>query len=125
MKKMLLLLITVACLIRSSAQNRDVIGTVTDETGKPLAGATVTIKGTNITATTDDKGNFHLNTGNTLKPVLTISFVGYDNYEYSYKGSGNATIALHQDARTLGDVIVIGYGVQRKRDVTGATAEVK
>lgn len=122
---MLLLLLTVASLLRSSAQNQAVTGKVTDETGKPLAGATVTIKGTNISATTDESGAFHLNTGNQVRPVFAISFVGYENIEYTYKGKSNFTLTLHQDARTLGDVIVIGYGVQRKRDVTGATSTVK
>ncbi|HLZ86139.1 MAG TPA: SusC/RagA family TonB-linked outer membrane protein, partial [Puia sp.] len=127
MKKMLLLLLFVASLWRSSAQGQMILvnGKVTDETGKPLAGATVTIKGTNISATTDETGVFHINTGNIVKPVFTISFVGYESFDYSYKGNPNFSIALHQDTRTLGDVIVIGYGVQRKRDVTGATAEVK
>jgi TonB-linked SusC/RagA family outer membrane protein len=127
MKKMLLLLLMVASLLRSSAQGptTPVTGKVTDETGKPLAGATVTLKGTNLSATTDETGAFHLNTGNQTRPVFSVSFVGYENMDYAYRGNPNFTIALHQDARTLGDVIVIGYGVQRKRDVTGATSEVK
>jgi len=122
---LLLLLLTVACLLRSSAQNQSVSGKITDESGKPLAGATVTIKGTNLSATTGDNGVFQINTGNSIKPVFTISFVGYESFDYTYKGNNNFTIALHQDTRTLGDVIVIGYGVQRKRDVTGATSTVK
>ncbi|GGA97246.1 SusC/RagA family TonB-linked outer membrane protein [Puia dinghuensis] len=125
MKKMLLLLLLIASLLRSSAQNQAISGKVTDEAGKPLAGATVTIKGTTLSATTDENGIFHINTGPQIKPVFTISFVGYESFDYTYKGNSNFTISLHQDTRTLGDVIVIGYGEQRKRDVTGATVTVK
>ena len=125
MKKCLLLLLLALSLLRTNAQDKTVKGTVTDEAGKPLAGATVTIKGTNISSSTDANGNFSINTGNVLNPVFTVSFVGYENQDYTFKGRSGFSVSLHQDARTLGDVIVVGYGVQRKRDVTGATSEVK
>jgi TonB-linked SusC/RagA family outer membrane protein len=125
MKKCLLLLLLALSLLRSNAQDKTIRGKITDEAGKPLAGATVTIKGTNLSATTDEKGYFTINSGNTIKPVFSISFVGYESYDYTYKGNSGFTVTLHQDSKTLGDVIVIGYGVQRKRDVTGATSEVK
>ena len=125
MKKCLLLLALALSMLVTHAQNQTVRGKITDEAGKPLAGASVTIKGTNLSTSTDAKGNFQLSAGNVLKPVLTVSFVGYESYDYAYKGNSGFAVQLHQDARTLGDVIVIGYGVQRKRDVTGATSEVK
>ncbi len=125
MKKCLLLLLLALSLLRSHAQDKIVRGKVTDESGKPLTGATVTIKGTNLTAATDNDGTFSINTGSVQKPVFTISYVGMESQDYTYKGSSAFTIQLHVDNRTLGDVIVVGYGVQRKRDVTGATAEVK
>ncbi len=125
MKKFLLLLLLALNLLRSNAQDQTIRGKITDEAGKPLAGATVTIKGTNLSATTDEKGNFQLNSGNTIRPVFTISFVGYESFDYTYRGNSGFTVQLHQDTKTLGDVIVIGYGNQRKRDVTGATSEVK
>lgn len=125
MKKCLLLLLLALSLLRTNAQDKTVKGTVSDETGKPLAGATVTIKGANISSVTNAEGVFTINTGNVINPVFIISFVGYENQEYTFKGHSGFTVALHQDSRALGDVIVVGYGVQRKRDVTGATAEVK
>ena len=125
MKKCLLLLLLALSLLRTHAQDKTVRGKVTDESGKPLAGATVTIKGTNLTAATDNDGNFQINTGNVIRPVFTVSFVGFENQDYTYKGNSGFTIHLAVDAKSLGDVIVVGYGVQRKRDVTGATAEVK
>jgi TonB-dependent starch-binding outer membrane protein SusC len=125
MKKCLLLLLLALSLLRTNAQDQTVRGKITDDAGKPLAGATVTIRGTNLSATTDLNGNFQLNTGNVVKPVFTITYVGYESFDYAYKGNGAFTVQLHQDSKTLGDVIVVGYGVQRKRDVTGATSEVK
>src|SRR6185312_1578867 len=125
MKKCLLLLLLALSLLRTNAQDKTVKGTVSDETGKPLAGATVTIKSTNISSATNAEGVFTINTGNVINPVFIISFVGYENQEYTFKGHSGFTVALHQDSRALGDVIVVGYGVQQKRDVTGATAEVK
>ena len=112
-------------LLRTHAQNQTVRGKVTGQNGQPLAGATVTLKGTNLSTSTDEKGNFQLATGNLLKPVFTVSFVGYESQDFTYKGRQGFTIQLVQDVRSLGDVIVVGYGVQRKRDVTGATSEVK
>lgn len=125
MKKCLLLLLLALSLLRTNAQDQTVRGKITDDAGRPLSGATVTIKGTNISATADQNGNFEINTGNVTKPVFTVSFVGYESFDYGYKGKSGFTVRLQQDTKTLGDVIVVGYGVQRKRDVTGATSEVK
>ncbi|HEV2479082.1 MAG TPA: TonB-dependent receptor [Puia sp.] len=125
MKKCLLLLLLALSLLRTNAQDQTVRGKITDDAGKPLAGATVTIKGTNISATADQNGDFQINTGNVIKPVFTVSFVGYESFDYGYKGKSGFTVQLHQDTKTLGDVIVVGYGVARKRDVTGSTSEVK
>ena len=124
MKKCLLLLVLALCVLVTHAQNQTVRGKVTGPNGQPLAGASVTIKGTNLSTTTDENGNFQLSAGNVLKPVVTVTFIGFESQDYTYKGK-SFTVQLNQDARTLGDVIVVGYGVQRKRDVTGATSEVK
>src|ERR1700761_2344294 len=125
MKKSLLLLLLALSLLRTYAQDQTVRGTITDESGKALPGATITIRGTNISATTDQEGNFQINTGSVVKPVFTISYVGYESFDYTFKGKSGFTVQLHPDPKALGDVIVVGYGVQRKRDVTGATSEVK
>jgi TonB-linked SusC/RagA family outer membrane protein len=125
MKKMLLLLLLACGLVQGYAQEKSVKGKVTDEANKPLAGATVTLKGTTVTTTTDESGNFQINTGTQVRPVLVITFVGFLNEEYVIKGRTDFMIHLQQDPRTLGDVIVVGYGTQRKRDVTGATATIK
>jgi hypothetical protein len=103
----------------------DIHGRILNENGEPLAGATVVVKGTTITSQTDEQGNFHINTGEQLKPVLQISFVGYLTEEYPLRGRDNFTIKLRQDIRSLSDIVIVGYGEQRKRDVTGAISTVK
>ena len=125
MKKILLLLLLAAGLNKGNAQGQLVKGTITDENNNPLSGATVTIKGTTLTTSTDESGNFQINTGSQLNPVLVATYVGYLNEEYPVKGRSNITVRLQQDSRTLGDVVVVGYGVQRKRDITGASSSVK
>lgn len=126
MKKLLLWLLLASGLIGANAQDQLVKGKITDEKGSPLGGATVTVKGTSSSATTDDHGNFQISTGNLLKPVLTVSFVGFESQDYTIKGGRTGfTIQLLQDVKSLGDVVVVGYGVQRKRDITGATSQIK
>src|SRR5258708_6508607 len=83
----------------------DIHGRILNENGEPLAGATVAIKGTTITSLTDEQGNFHINTGDQLKPILQISFVGYLTEEYPLRGRDNFTIKLRQDIRSVGDVV--------------------
>jgi TonB-linked SusC/RagA family outer membrane protein len=124
MKKMLLLLLLSFGLLQGYSQGKLIKGRVTDENNKPLAGATVTLKGTTINALTDEGGNFQINTGDQVSPVLVVTFVGYTNEDFNIKGRTGFTIRMQQDIHALGDVVVVGYGVQRKRDVTGSTATV-
>ena len=125
MKRCLLLLVLTLGLIRGYSQDPIIKGKVTDEEGRPLVGATVTIKGTNVSSTTDVQGNFQIATGGRLKPVLIVSYVGYTNSEVAARPGGVFSVNLQPDSKALNDVIVVGYGTQRKRDVTGATATVK
>ena len=100
----------------------DVTGTVTDVRNAPLAGATVTIKGTRTSTVTDQNGKF------TLKnvpdnAVLQISFSGYLTEEVSAKSA--AKVSMREQVNQLTDVVVIGYGTAKKKDLTGAVAQVK
>ena len=130
MDRVVLIQLTRAIRIEDSIRSAlhplaDVHGRILNENGDPLAGATVVIKGTTITALTDDQGNFHINTGEQVNPIIQITFVGYLVEEYPLRGRDNFTIKLRQDIRSLGDVVIVGYGEQRKRDVTGAISTVK
>jgi TonB-linked SusC/RagA family outer membrane protein len=125
MKKVLLLLLVVIGLTRANAQGQLVKGKIMDENNKPLVGATVTLKGTTVTTSTDESGTFQINTGTQTSPVLVVSFVGYLNQEYPVRGRTGFTITLQPDTHTLGDVVVVGYGTQKKSDITGASSSIK
>ncbi len=125
MKLHILLLLFTLGLLRVYSQDQVIKGKVTDEEGRPLVGATVAIKNTNISTTTDVSGNFQISSGGQLKPILVVSYVGYANSELAARPGGAFTVSLRQDAKALNDVVVVGYGTQRKRDVTGSTATVR
>jgi TonB-linked SusC/RagA family outer membrane protein len=124
MKKLLLLPLFLLVLFQAFAQTRVIKGRIADESDKPLNGATVNIKGTTVTTTTDAAGNFEISTDR-VHPVLAISFVGYEQLEYGFTEGVNPAIRLKLINQSLNDVVVVGYGTQQKKDVTGAIARVK
>ncbi|HSZ33332.1 MAG TPA: TonB-dependent receptor [Puia sp.] len=126
MKKLpLLLLLVFGLSFNGFSQNRLIKGKVTDDHGKPLAGASINIKNTATSTLTDSSGNFELPFSGNAKAQLVVTFVGFLNTELSI-GTGNYfDVQLKHNAQTLNDVIVVGYGTQRKKDVTGAISSVK
>ena len=122
MKKLLILSVLLTCWLASYGQQ--VSGTITDgDLGDPLIGATILEKGTDNGTITDFDGNFVLDVS-TDNPVLEISFIGYATQEVTYDGTP-ISISLLEDSETLDEVVVVGYGVQKKKVVTGAIAKVK
>ncbi len=103
-------------------QSKTVTGTVSDA-GGPVIGATIMEKGTSNGTVTDLDGNFSLN----VQPgaTIVISYIGYKTQEIVVGNQSNFTIDLTEDADVLEEVVVVGYGVQKKKLVTGATVEVK
>ena len=99
-------------------------GTVVDEMGTPLPGATVLEKGTTNGTTTDFDGNFNIELSNT-NAILQVSYLGYTTQEVTLNGRTIVNVQLEPDATQLEDVVVVGYGTQRRSDVTGAIASVK
>lgn len=99
-----------------------IAGVVTDETGSPLPGATVLEKGTTNGTTTDFDGNFTINTGEDA--ILEISYLGYSTQEVAVNGLTSVSVQMSPDATQLEDVVVVGYGTQKKSDVTGSIASV-
>ncbi len=124
-KKLLLLLCTVLCSLTVFAQQVNVKGVVYDPTGDTVPGASVYVKdNTTIGTITDIDGNFSLNAK--VGDVLVISFVGYDQAEVKVTaGNPKLTVNLKDNAKFLDEVVVVGYGVQKKKLVTGATVQVK
>ena len=107
----------------ASAQTKTVSGKVTDTKGDPVPSATVTVKGTRTSTSTGNDGAFQLAVP-TNATTLVISSVGYTSTEVSITGDVvNATLDIANEA--LNEVVVIGYGTQRKRDLTGAVTSVK
>lgn len=105
-------------------QGREISGRVTDEKGNPIANASVTVKGRSSGTTTNDDGLFKLTIGEGDK-TLVFSFVGYKTLEYDLTASNSVAITLSAANEQLSDVVVVGYGTQRKVTVTGAVAAVK
>jgi TonB-linked SusC/RagA family outer membrane protein len=124
MKRLLLqLLLLLFGFTMAQAQQTPIKGRVTDENGTPIPGATVTVKNTRISVTADAGGNFSIDPGNRAKPILVITSVGYGTMEVA--AASGITITLKTESRILNDVVVVGYGTQRKRDVTGSISSVK
>jgi TonB-linked SusC/RagA family outer membrane protein len=110
-------------LAAAQQATRRITGVIHDESGIPVIGANVLVKGTTIGTTTDIDGNFTLDVPQDA--VLQISYIGYLNQEISIKNQASLLIALHEDTQSLDEVVVVGYGVQKKRDLTGAVSSVK
>ncbi|MDO4163397.1 MAG: TonB-dependent receptor [Bacteroides sp.] len=106
-----------------SAQNKTVSGTVIDGTGEPVIGASILVKGTTNGVITDLDGHFTLSNV-PANGVIQVSFVGYQTQEVPVAGKSNLQVTLQEDSEMLDEVVVVGYGVQKKSDVTGAMARV-
>lgn len=104
-----------------SAQNR-LTGTVVDESGEPVIGASVLVQGTSTGSVTDLDGHFTIPSV-PGKGTLVISYVGFKTQKVPL-GQSSYTITLKEDHEQLDEVVVVGYGVQRKSDVTGALAHI-
>ena len=104
-----------------SQQQKSLKGTVNDVLG-PVAGASVVVKGTTNGTVTDMDGNFVLEVNN--GDVLQISFIGYVTQEIKYTGQATLTVNLMEDTQKLEEVVVVGYGTQKKVNMTGAVAQI-
>jgi len=110
----------------ASAQNHTLTGNVSSKsTNQPLSGATVSVKGDKTATTTDNSGNFTLSVPVSAK-FLVISYIGMANQEITIPASGAISVQLEQTAASkLDEVVVVGYGTQKKSVVTGAISGVK
>ncbi len=124
-KKNLLFIFLLCISMAANAQERTVTGTVSgDGDGKPLAGVSVTVKGTTTGATTNADGSYSIKVP-AANGSLLFSFVGYISQEIVLKKQTSLNVVLSGSNKSLDDVIVIGYGTQKKRDLTGAVSSVK
>ncbi len=102
------------------AQGQVVKGTVTDRSGEPIIGATVTEKGTKNATVTDFNGNFSLHAGSNA--TLTFSYIGMKTQDV--KASANMKVTMEDDVNGIDEIVVIGYGTTRRKDITGSVASV-
>ena len=111
------------CLFPMGALAQNVVkGTVNDEAGEPIIGATVKVKGSNAGSITDFDGKFSVDAASNA--TLTVSYVGYLTQDVKVAGKNNLTIVLKEDAQMLNDVVVIGYGTMKKSDISGSVATI-
>ena len=124
MQKLVIFFTTMFCVMIYS-QDITVSGTVFDATSnEPLPGASVVVSGSNTGTTTDFDGNFSLNNLN-LKDQLIISYLGYEDFKILVEGStSDFSIGLQLASSKLDEIVVIGYGTQTKKEVTGAVTVV-
>ena len=96
---------------------QSVSGLITDSSGTPLPGVNVIIQGTNIGVSSDFDGNYQINVDN--GQILVFSYIGYDSVELTVNGA-NQDVKMTESDSELDEVVVIGYGTVRKKDLTGA-----
>jgi TonB-linked SusC/RagA family outer membrane protein len=101
-----------------------ITGTVKDTAGVTLVGVSVKLKNTSIGAVTDANGKFSLTTNGSAR-ALIFSYIGYVPQEVPISGQNSINVTLKTQSSSLGEIVVIGYGTQRKKDVTGAVSSIK
>lgn len=104
------------------AQNT-ITGTVTDANNQPLPGANIVVEGTNRYAVTDFDGNFSIEASQ--GEVLEVTYVGFEARQITVGDQASLTIVLQEDTAELDEVVVVGYGTQKKSDITGAVSSIK
>ena len=117
------LMFSMLCLL-SLAQTHQVSGIVKDVTGEPVIGVNVSVQGTGNGSITDLDGKFAIPNVKE-KDVLIVSYIGYLTQSIPVGKQTSFTITLKEDAQALDEVVVVGYGVQKKRDLSGAVSSVK
>lgn len=116
------LMLSLLMVSAASAQTR-VAGTVTDESGQPLVGVTVTVVGANIGATTNSQGQYSIAAKN--GSVLEFNYLGMTTERRTVSGATSAiNVTLKEDAAKVDEVVVVGYGVQKRSSVTGAISQI-
>lgn len=123
MKKYLLILCCLCASVMAFAQQQTVSGTVVDDFGQPLIGVSILEKGTTNGVITDMDGNFTLKLTSDSR-MLVFSYIGYKTREVSVAGKSTVNVTMSEDAEQLDEVVVVGYGVQKKSSMTASVSSV-
>ncbi|MFB9057821.1 SusC/RagA family TonB-linked outer membrane protein [Mariniflexile ostreae] len=124
MTKLIIFIFLTHCIVFQSFSQSEISGTVLSNSGEILPGATVTVKGTNIGTTSDFDGEFSL-TKVPKDAVLSVRFIGYIAADIHVNNQTFFKITLKEDLQSLDEIVIVGYGTQTKRDLTGAVGSVK
>lgn len=117
------ILLLVAGMVTTTAQTRTVTGIVTSASdGEPLIGATILVKETKAGTVTDMDGKFSIRIAK--GQTLVVSYIGYNSKNIKYTGKATVEVELTEDAATLDEVVVVGYGVMKRSDLTGSVVSV-
>jgi TonB-linked SusC/RagA family outer membrane protein len=119
---MLLLAFFVAGTVAMAQVN--VSGKITDERGDPLIGASVSVQGTTTGTITDFDGKYELRVPNT-NVVLVVSYTGYMTREIALEGRSSLDVTLSEDTKMIEELVIVGYGTQRRSDLTGSVSSIK
>jgi tonB-linked outer membrane protein, susC/ragA family len=123
MKHFLVFLLLFIGIGSVTAQNARITGTVKDNTGEAVIGANIKVKDSTGGTITDIDGHFNIEASSNA--TLVVSFIGYITQEVPLKGRTNVVVTLSEDSQTLDEVVVVGYGTQKKVNLTGSVAAVK
>ncbi|WP_242203518.1 SusC/RagA family TonB-linked outer membrane protein [Aestuariivivens insulae] len=118
LKRGFLLMVILFLSVSAYGQSKAVSGTVTDQNGQPLPGAQILVKGTQRGATTDFDGKYTIDVQN--RETLVFSFIGFKTVELAVGSKSVLNVQLEEDTQQLNEVVVIGYGEVRRKDLTGA-----
>lgn len=121
-KKIILSVSLFLCCIIAAAQNKTITGKVSSIDKVPLSGATIQLKNSKITTSTGNDGTFSINIPIASSNTLVVAYVGFETKEIELGNSTNVEVRLTEVVKDLSDVVVVGYGSQKKRDVTGSVA---
>ncbi len=109
---------------KDNKQTRELTGVVVDVNMEPLPGVNVVIKGTQIGTVTDIDGKYHLTIPDEGKHIIVFSFVGFSTQEIEYTGQRTLNVVMREAPQELEDVVVVGYGTQKKETVTGSLSQI-
>jgi TonB-linked SusC/RagA family outer membrane protein len=123
-KLMVLVAVNFLFVVASFAQQQKITGSVKDASGETLVGVNIVVKGTTVGTASDIDGNFSLMVGS-KNETLVANYIGYRSQEINLDGRTSITIVLEKDVQDIDEVVVVGYGVQKKKLVTGATTQIK
>src|SRR5699024_5920185 len=120
----ILFLLLTSVALSAQTENREISGKVTNEDGEPLSGVSVSLKDRNISAVTNDVGIYNINVPDVAPSILIFTFVGMKPQEITLGSNDKVDVTLEAESMSLEEVVAIGYGTAKKKDITGSVATV-